>query len=198
MSKLTYKRANFIMETYEQEQKKAAYREEKTRRESSPQYIRSENSRSLIKKMTEINNELANVRLKAFNDMSVALMNFIKADLSSVKEPTYEQALEIVTFYKRNFLDLEELSNGSNLSGNFNEPYDKFFIELMKLNPYFIYFARPKTFEIANVPFSRFSEKYRLKKLLPHLKSLNLFENEKFLNRYGKYFEIKDNEKTLS
>ena len=189
---------DYVMDNYYREKQRKKYEQEKALFEKSPAHVRAEQGRSLIKKMTYTNNKLSQVRLEAFNEISKELLGFIEHDLINLSELNErEQAEEIMSFYKRNFMDLEELSNGTCQNGVFNQPYDKFFVELMKLNAYFVYFARPQTFEIANVPISKIPYKERMEELLPHLESLGLFDNQKFTNRYSKFFDIKNTTKKV-
>ena len=197
--KLPYTRTDCIVEAYKKEQARLKYEQEKRAKESTPQYLRAEQGRSLLKKMTCTNEKLSSIRLSAFNEMSNELLGFIEHDLINLNSElsSFEQAQEIVNFYKRNLLDLEELSNGTMQNAVYNPPYDKFFLEVMKKNAYFIYFARPKTFEISGIPFEKIPYKERIEVLKPHLESLGLFENEKFVKRYGKHFDITTKKNTI-
>ena len=199
MSKKTiYKRADCAMTEYEKEQQRLKALKEKQERESSPSYIRAEKGRSLIKKMTYANNKIASIKLEAFNEISRELLGFVEHDLINNSEmKPFNQVQEIINYYKRSFVDLEELSNGTMQNAVYNPPYDKFFLELMKKNAYFVYFARPKTFEISGIPFEKIPYKERIEVLKPHLESLGLFENEKFVKRYGKHFDIATKKNTI-
>ena len=124
MKKLIYKRSDIIAQNYQQEKDRERYEQEKIERQLSPQYQRFEHNRSLLKQMTDTKSKIAEISLNSFNTMSTELLKFIQSDLEANFKllPPKGQAIEIMRFYKRNFLDLEQLSNNTILQSSYHEP----------------------------------------------------------------------------
>ena len=175
---------------------RADYEKWKLENEANPTTQRLNKLRLIMQIKSKKEKEILQINMRACKDMAAALKTAILSDLNLKPgtnqysyDVTKEEIKEVINWYSAVLKEFENTANQIPPLKKLNY-YESFFISLLDYSINFIYFAPDRCFEYSNIEFSRLSKEERLTELKPFLEEKGVLNDELFVSRYGKFFDL--------